>query len=375
MKIPTPLNLELFAKAIDTLPFKYYIVDKDLTVLFWNRKGEEGPYGVKQEDAIGKPLEAVLKINRALVTSPKPIADMAVEFREVFDNGSVLSTEEASILKSGEKRYYRITKTPLHGGQGAVTHVAVIIEDITSQRRLESMLIAKERLLALEDLAAGIAHHINNPLSTMMLCTEALLNEVRKGAVHDPEAALRFEHYLEMTCKQVARCKQVSNMLVDFGSNEAFKRGRTDVNKLLDETLSLLRSSKRFSITSVEKNLSPDIRTITASEPLLRQAFVSILVNAFEAAAENAGGALSVSTFMSADEEKRKVMVVIQDNGVGIERDKLCRIFTPFFTTKGSAHAGLGLSVAHEIISEHGGRIEVESDAGMGSTFTVMLPS
>jgi signal transduction histidine kinase len=78
---------------------------------------------------------------------------------------------------------------------------------------------------------------------------------------------------------------------------------------------------------------------------------------------------------MSADEEKRKVMVVIQDNGVGIERDKLSRIFTPFFSTKGSAHAGLGLSVAYEIISEHGGRIEVESDAGMGSTFTIMLPA
>lgn len=375
VKIPSALNPELFATAIDALPFKYYIVDKNLNVLFWNRKGEEGPYGVKQAEAIGKPLESVLALNRAQVTSPKPIPEMEIEFREVFDKGAVISSEEASVLKSGEKRYYSITKTPLRGAEGEVTHAAVIIEDITSQRRLESMLIAKERLFALEDLAAGIAHQINNPLSTMMLCSDAMLNEVRKGAVGDTEAALRFEHYLEMTCKQIARCKEVSNMLVDFGGNEAGKKGKTDVNKLLGEAVSLLKSSKRFSIPSVERDLSEDIRTITASEPLLRQAFVSILVNAFEAVDGNPGGAIRVWTYMTGDESKREVAAAVRDNGRGIEREKLCRIFTPFFTTKGSAHAGLGLSVAHEIISGHGGRVEVESEAGKGSTFTVILPS
>lgn len=367
--------MELFATAIDTLPFKYYIVDKELNVIFWNRKGEEGPYGVKKIDATGKHLESVLAINRAQVASPKPIPEMEVEFREVFEKGAIFSSEESSVLKSGEKRYYRITKTPLYNEEGAITHAAVMIEDITSQRRLESMLIAKERLVALEDLAAGIAHQINNPLSTMMLCSDSLLNEVRKGAVGDSEAAQRFEHYLEMTSKQIARCKQVSNMLVNFGNNEAGKRGRTDVNKLLDKCIMLLRSSKRFSTSSIEKYLHADTQTVMASEPLLRQAFVSILVNAFEAVDEKAGGALRVSTFMSGNEEKREFAVVVQDNGRGIERANLCRIFTPFFTTKGGGHAGLGLSVAHEIISGHGGRMEVESEAGKGSTFTVFLPS
>ncbi|CAG1064915.1 two-component system, NtrC family, sensor histidine kinase HydH [uncultured bacterium] len=375
VKIPTALDPELFATALDTLPFKYYIVDKDLNVLFWNRKGEEGPYGVRQEDAVGKHLEAVLAINRAHVSSPKPIPEMEAEFREVFEKGSIISSEESSVLKSGEKRYYRITKTPLRGEDGDVAHTAVIIEDITDQRRLESMLIAKEKLFALEDLASGIAHQINNPLSTMMLCSESMLNEVRKGAVCDPEAALRFEHYLEMTCKQISRCKQVSNMLVDFGSNEAGKKGRTDVNKLLGEAVSLLKSSKRFSVPSVEKELSADIRTITASEPHLRQVFLSILVNAFEAVDGKAGGAIRVSTFMSGEGQKKEVAVAVQDNGSGMEREKLRRIFTPFFTAKGGSHAGLGLSVAHQIVSGHGGRIEVESEAGKGSTFTVLLPS
>ncbi|CAG0957599.1 partial Signal transduction histidine-protein kinase AtoS, partial [Gammaproteobacteria bacterium] len=331
-------------------------------------------YGVKQEEATGKSLEAVLKIHRSLVTSPKPIADMTVEFSEVFGSGKTISAEESSILKNGEKRHYRVTKTPLRDDEGRVEHVAVIIEDITSQRRLESMLIARERLTALEDLAAGIAHQVNNPLSTMMVCSESLLSEVRKGAVSAPETAQRFEHYLEMICKQISRCKQVSGLLVDFGGGAPGKRGRTDVNRLLEETVSLLRSSKRFSTAPVEMELSPGVRAVPASEPLLRQAFVSILINAFEALAGRAGGALRLSTFMTGHEAK-EVGVAIKDNGCGIEREKMCRIFTPFFTAKGSEHAGLGLSVAHQIISEYGGRIEVESEAGKGSTFTVMLPT
>lgn len=370
MKIPTTLNLELLASALDTLPFKYYIVDRDLTVLFWNRKGEEGPYGVRREDAVGKPLEAVLAINRALVSSPKPIADMAIEFRDVFDKGAVITAEEASILKSGEKRFYRVTKTPLSDESGSVTHAAVKIEDITGQRKLESMLIARERLFALEDLAAGIAHQINNPLSTITVCTDSLLSEVRKGAVADPGSSRRFEQYLEMTCKQIERCKQVANMLVDFGGKEA-ARGRTDLNRLLEETVSLLRSSKRLSVSSVQKDLCGGLRTVQASEPLLRQALVSILVNAFEAVTGRADATVWLSTSMSGDE----VLATIRDNGCGIDPEGLRRIFTPFYTTKGSEHAGLGLSVAHEIISGHGGRIEVESEAGKGSVFTVVLPS
>lgn len=375
VKNPSPLNLELYITALETLPFKYYIVDNHLNVLFWNRKGEEGPYSVKREDATGKSLESVLAFNRAQVTSPKPVADMSAEFREVFDRGASISVEEASILNNGEKRYYRVTKTPLHNEEGVVTHAAVIIEDITKQRRLESMLIARERLFALEDLAAGISHQMNNPLSTMMVCAESLLNEVRKGAVGDPDASLRFERYLEMTCKQVGRCKQVSNMLMDFGRNETGKRGRTDVNQLLDETVSLLKSSKRFSVAVVEKNLSLNMPTVSANEPLLRQAFVSILVNAFEAVAVKVDGTLSLATFRSVNKACKEVYVIIQDNGCGMEPDDLRRIFAPFFTTKGSEHAGLGLSVAHEIISEHGGRIEVESEADKGSTFTIILPS
>lgn len=375
MKTPTTPNFELFITALENLPFKYYIVDKDLNIFFWNRKGEEGPYGVKSEDATGKSLESVLAVNRAQVTSPKPIADMASEFREVFDKGVSLSAEEASTLKNGEKRYYRVTKSPLRGENGTVTHAAVIIEDITEKRRLESMLIARERLFALEDLAAGISHQMNNPLSTMMVCADSLLNEVRKGAVSDPETSGRFERYLEMTCKQIGRCKQVSAMLMDFAHNEAAKKGRTDVNKLLEDTVSLLKSSKRFSVSTVEKDFADDIPAVNANEPLLRQALVSILVNAFEAVAMKEGGMLSLSTFKSVNSARKEVYVIIQDNGCGIEPDELRRIFAPFFTTKGSEHAGLGLSVAHAIISDHCGRIEVESEAGKGSTFTVVLPT
>lgn len=369
-----PFNVELLARALDILPYKYYIVDRDLNIAFWNKRGEEGPYGVKQEEAIGKRLESVLKIHRPDVVSPKPIDSMTAEFREVFDTGIVLRAEEISQLRNGEKRHYKITKTPIRAEDGTISHAAVIIEDVTAQRRLESMLLAKERLFTLEHMAAGIAHQLNNPLSTLMVCLESLLKETEKNRIADPEVAERFASYLGISIRQIEKCKDVARILANAGKTEAGGRSATDIKRVLEETVSILRSSKRFINANFEMTFSPGIPNAVTNETLLRQAFVSLLVNALEAVEGKENGTIIISACAQDSGGKREIAVTINDNGGGIPREHLNRIYAPFFTTKGSANAGLGLTVSHEIISWHGGSLKVESEEGRGCLVTVCLP-
>ncbi|WKZ32832.1 MAG: ATP-binding protein [Thermodesulfobacteriota bacterium] len=369
-----PFDIELLARALDILPYKYYIVDRDLNIAFWNKKGEEGPYGVKQEEAIGRPLVSVLMVHRPSVASPKPIDAMAAEFREVFEKGAVIRAEETSLLVNGYKRHYRVTKTPIRSESGEVSHAAVIIEDMTIQRRLESTLLAKERLFTLGHLAAGIAHQVNNPLSTLMVCLESLSKEVERGLIGDREISQRFERYLGISMKQVEKCKDVAMILMSAGRTETGERTETDVNRILEELISILKSSKGFLRTRVETRFQQGLPAAMTNETLLRQAIVSVLVNALESVEGREDALVTVSTSLRKGGDEAHLIIEIEDNGAGIAREHLGSVFTPFFTTKGNARAGLGLTVAHEIISWHNGGLDVESDAGKGCLVTIRLP-
>lgn len=367
-------NKELLNRIVDSLPFKFYIVDRDMNVVAWNKKGEEGPYGVRQDDAVGRPLKSVFRVNRDRVASPKAMDSVDREFREVFDKGTVFSIEDISVLKSGEKRYYRVTKTPLFLEGGTVSHVGTIIEDLTEKRRQEASLIARERLFPMEELAAGIAHQINNPLSTMMVCVESLLNEIKNDIIGDPGLNHKFEKYLDLTYKEILRCKNISNILTNLGKGSTDEIVRTDINSLVTETLDILSMTRRNSGCTIEKDLEETLPCIPAKEHLLRQAFAAIILNAFEAMANTKEGLLRISTSTSAVNDEKMIVVRCADNGSGMEEAHLKRIFTPFFTTKGGSRIGLGLYVACGIVAEHGGKIEVESGTGKGAVFTVTLP-
>lgn len=190
----------------------------------------------------------------------------------------------------------------------------------------------------------------------------------------DPETASRFERYLDITCNQILRRKDVANMLIKFGKTDGEARSRTDLNKVIEETLYIMKSSKRLSQFRVETELSQGLPAVSANECLLREVFASLIQNSVEAKPSASEGLLRISTRAVAENNAQAVHVRFADNGCGIDDELIPKIFILFFTTKGSARVGLGLAVAHGILAEHGGRIEVESAAGRGSAFTVVLP-
>ncbi len=368
-------NDEVLDKLVDSLPFKVHIVDRDMNVVVWNKKGEEGPYGVKRTEAVGRPLQVVYSANRDRTAVPKKIDNVISECMEVFEKGSVFSMEDISVLRSGEKRYYKVTKAPLRLESGAVSHVVTIIEDLTDKKQKEAGLIARERFFPMEELAAGIAHQINNPLSTMTICVESLLNEVKKGIIRDPQMGHKFEKYLDMTYKEIIRCKNISNILANMSKSSSDESVSIDLNSVIAEMLDIMTISRKKSGYAVETDFADGLPPIRAKEHLLRQAIASIILNAFEATAEKKAGLLRVSTSAFTSNGVDMVSARISDNGCGIEKSQMGKIFTPFYTTKGGNRIGLGLYVANGIITEIGGRIEVESRAGEGATFTVVLPA
>lgn len=359
---------------VDSLPFKFYIVDRDLNVVVWNKKAEEGPYGIRRASAVGKPLEEVFKLNSRRSDGPLDMESVNAEYREVFDKGVEFRAEEISVLRNGEKRYYQVTKAPLRAADGPVTHVMTIIEDLTEKRRQEAGLIMNERLFSMRELAAGIVHRLNNPLTTMMVCVEALLREVKRGAVSDPELSGRFESYLEMTYKEIQRCESVSGILSRLGARDRNEVVKTDITRVLTETLGVLASNRKYSAYSVKTDFEDDLPKVMAKENLLRQAFASVILNSFDAMTGSRSGELRVSASVENVEGEGTVVVNFADNGTGIDETQLNRMFSPFLTGGGSGRERLGLYVAQGILNEHGGRIEVRSNEGCGTVFTVRLP-
>ena len=238
------------------------------------------------------------------------------------------------------------------------------VQDITEKKEKEIRLIMSERLAALGQMASGIAHEINNPLATIAVCAEGLLNRMKKGRF-DPEL---FEGYLKIIEEEIIRCKSITTGMLSFVREKTYEKKDIDVNCILDKTLELIGFQGRLKRVEVIKNYK-EIPVIHGSEGELRQVFLSIVVNALDAMEDK--GKLTLETGI----EDNKVFINVSDTGPGMPSELISRIFDPFFTTKSEkGGVGLGLSIARKIITNHNGNINVISEKGKSTTFKITLP-
>jgi two-component system NtrC family sensor kinase len=238
------------------------------------------------------------------------------------------------------------------------------VEERTNEiREMQAHLIQQEKLASLGKLAAGIAHEINNPLGGILIYSHLLLEDLKK---EDP-------HYDNLTkiVKETTRCKDIVKGLLQFARPKEPEAIQIDINAELDNALSLLESQAVFQNITIKKQFSGDLLPVVADRSQLQQVFINIILNATDAM--NKVGTLSLKTFM--DTDKKFINISINDTGHGIKKEDKSRLFEPFFTTKeAGSGTGLGLAICYSIIQKHGGIIEVESEVGKGSTFTVKLP-
>jgi len=232
----------------------------------------------------------------------------------------------------------------------------------TLQTLRANQLAQAERLASLEQLAAGVAHEINNPLATILLYADILRPEC--GQKEQNLAAL------EMINSEARRCQRIADALLDFSRQKPIVPQPTDLNALLQNVVEVEQRHEKYTGVQIVTELDPALPLIQADPALLRQVLINLLNNAVEAMPH--GGRLTLRTRQQPADQ---VTVEVADTGVGIPPENLNRLFRPFFTTKPPGQGtGLGLAIAASIVRQHHGQISVQSQVGQGTTFTFRLP-
>jgi len=261
----------------------------------------------------------------------------------------------------------------------------------------QSQILQQEKLASIGQLAAGVAHEINNPigfvnsnlgtLKNYMADLMSLIDAYACGYTSSPEEAEKLQHHIARVKKEIdfeylredignliaesidgaTRVKRIVQDLRDFSRTGSAEWLLADLHDGLDSTLNILNNEIKYKATVLrDYGVLPHVECIPSQ---INQVFMNLVINAAQSIADH--GQITIRSGSTADE----VWVAISDNGKGIEPEVIARIFDPFFTTKPIGQGtGLGLSVSHGIIRNHGGRIEVQSEVGQGTTFTVHLP-
>ena len=254
------------------------------------------------------------------------------------------------------------------GEMGILCQAIDSMADAIAQREEQLKLAARqqigqsEKLASIGRLAAGVAHEINNPLTGVL--TFAHLLRLKENMTEQDRQDL------DLIIHETTRAAEIVRGLLDFARERPPVKELLDINEVVGQTLRLIRSQKPVKQVVVVEDLAADLPKVDADMNQLQQVLVNLSLNACEAMPD--GGTLLITTLA----EHGKVLVKLTDTGCGIKKEHLDRIFDPFFSTKPVGKGtGLGLSVSYGIIQQHGGSIEVESEEGRGSTFTIVLPA
>jgi PAS domain S-box-containing protein len=281
---------------------------------------------------------------------------------------------EASLVYAppGQKtRYIEVTANPIEDALGEKNRALVFFRDVTLKRLHELQLIQTEKMSSIGVLAAGVAHEINNPLTSVAGYAEALLRRFRDhhGLEEDPRLDV-FPRYLEVIVREAYHCKGIIDRLLNFSRKSDGSVVAVDINRILRETLELIRHDSRFGNVEIRTHLQEDLPAIQGDPTGLRQVCLNLLMNAHQAI-EGAG----VVEITTTNPRGTEVLVQVRDTGCGIDMEAIDQIWDPFFTTKESGKGlGLGLAITYNIVKYHGGEISVESRVGEGAQFTVRLP-
>lgn len=333
-----------------------FTLDAHFRITGWNDYLERMS-GISPKEAVGKLLLDIF-----------PFQDRNVlreELDSVLSGTPVARKEHEQTLSqaSGIERkvYIDYSLIPITGDSGHIQAILGTLYDETEKKELHKQISQSAKLAAVGELAGGVAHEINNPLAIILGYSELLLEE------HAANGGLVKS--IEKVRRHALRCKDIVAKLLKFARRTKAGMGPVDLKRLLPETLDLLRKQMELDNIVIEEDYSEGLGSFTASEDELQQLFFNIFSNAKDAMPR--GGTLQVST----TKKDGQAHISVSDTGVGIPAEVIERIYSPFFTTKDPGKGtGLGLSICHTVVERHGGSIDVSSEVGKGTTFTIRLP-
>ena len=347
---------------IRSSPNAIIATDMKGNIVMWNGGAEE-ILGYKEEEVVGK-----MHIEKIY---PEGMARKVMKMMRGPEYGGVgrLRTYPmVHIRQDGEIIEGNLSSAIIYDAQGREIGSVGIFVDLRERLAIESQLretreklLQSEKLAAMGGLTSQIAHELNNPLYGIMNTLELLKTEV------PPENKRR--KILDMALSETERLTELLRKMLSFSKPDEEERQPTNVNQILDEILLLVRKQLLENSIRISTSLAEDLGMVHVSRNQLRQIFLNMISNARDAMSD--GGILTVKTIGKGD----SIHVEITDTGTGIREENLNKIFDAFFTTKdGVRDVGLGLSVCYGFIKDHGGDIQVSSQWGSGTTFTIVLP-
>jgi len=314
--------------------------------------------GVAEEEVIGKTCYAITHYRSEPCIPPDDICPLL----DTVTSGEHSVAEHVHYCADGEKIYVDVSTSPIKDEEGRVIQVVHVVRDITERKQREEKLIMTQRLASIGELASGIAHELNNPLTGVIGFSGLLL---QKDVPDDIREDIKVIHH------EAKRAVEVVKNLLTFARKHTPVRQLVNINSLIEKVLELRAYEQRVSNIQVITSFAPDLPQIMADYFQLQQVFLNIVINAeyFMTEAHNKG-TLTITTERVGD----IIRASFADDGPGIAKENLGHIFDPFFTTKEVGKGtGLGLSICHGIITEHGGNVYAESELGKGATFVVEL--
>jgi two-component system NtrC family sensor kinase len=229
-------------------------------------------------------------------------------------------------------------------------------------QQVQDQLIHAGKMAALGELAAGVAHEINNPLTGVLTFSSLMLRKV--------DESHPWKKDLDNIVQQTTRCRNIVRGLLDFARQRKPDKKEWDIHVLLENTINLVEKQAPFQNIKIVKQFKTDIPMLFVDGDQIQQVFMNIVLNAADAMGGN-GGTLTIKT----DFKDGMAQISFIDTGCGMTKEHLSKVFAPFFTTKETGKGtGLGLAISYGIIQSHSGDIEVESEVGKGSTFRIRLP-
>ncbi len=347
---------EFARRLVDNFPDLILVVDTNSRYTFVSPRCKE---------VLGYELSETENMQFGGRTHSEDLPALLTLFADILEGRQNYASLEVRVRhKLGDWRRIRFNFSPLADETGKIEGVVLSGRDVTELKRLEEQLIQAEKLAAMGQMLAGVAHELNNPLTAILGVTELL----REGQ-SDPAATKR---QLELTHRQARRAARIVQNLLEFSRPASPQKKAVDLNSIIDRTLQLHEHSLRRNSVEVDFRPQPELPGVIGDANQLIQVFLNLVTNAEQAIREvRESGRIQIRFARLGS----RVSITFQDDGVGLRPDSIPRLFDPFYTTKRpGGGTGLGLSICLSIIREHGGTIEAEALPAGGSAFTVYLP-
>ncbi len=308
-------------------------------------------FGKNPEDFIGKTAEEML---------PEELGRTIQKHDQEVIEEDCHKTYEEVIPIEGRDHYFQTVRFPLKDYKGSVMGVCTIMRDITEQHHLRDQLVQSSKLVAIGQLAAGVAHEINNPLTGILAFAEDLAEDLPPDDEHQDDVSVII--------RETKRCRDIVRNLLDFARQEAPKLDPADPNDIINHALSLVERLPQFRNIEIKTEQDRKMPEIMADAKQLQQVILNLMLNAADAM--KGKGLIRLKSIYN--RRKDQCIISVEDNGPGIPENLIDKIFEPFFSTKGTN--GLGLAVSWGIIERHKGTIEIDMAENGGAVFNIVLP-